>query len=339
MAKDLTRSNAIYASDLLGNTVDADTLDGLDSDQFLRSDVTSFPLVDNFIDLGSTTRRFHRIFVKELWGIDKINGDDFSLFLKRNQHNIPIINSDGITGYDFGSINFYWRAIYANTGNFKSIYTDKIVTSDGELYSHTKLKDIGLYTHNEIDNHINTRSVQSINGGSNVHGATWNNLPNALVARDFNGSIWVNTMYGIASKALYADLAEKYTTLTPDAPIGTVFNVTGNNDYDVEICYETNCSNVVGVVSEKPAYVMNDSIEGVTLGLKGKLKVRVVGKVYKGDILISAGTTSEHIGCACNINFKYSQLSNVLNTYNIYKIGIANETNLDENEKLIEAIV
>jgi hypothetical protein len=67
MAREPDSAN-IYASDLLGtpNRLNAITLNGLESDKFLRTDVTSFPLVDASIDLGSNTRRFNNIFARQI---------------------------------------------------------------------------------------------------------------------------------------------------------------------------------------------------------------------------------------------------------------------------------
>jgi hypothetical protein len=90
------------------------------------------------------------------------------------------------------------------------------------------------------------------------------------------------TIYGTATSATYADLAEKYL---PDAdyPVGTVMTVGGEKE--VTACRAF--SRAIGVISENPAYMMNSELEGgVYVALKGRVPVRVVGPCSKGDELV-----------------------------------------------------
>ena len=50
-----------------------------------------------------------------------------------------------------------------------------------------------------------------------------------------------------------------------------------------------------GVISDKPAYLMNAEAEGQAVALVGKVKCKVHGVVAKGDLLTTCGT---HPGCA-----------------------------------------
>jgi hypothetical protein len=90
------------------------------------------------------------------------------------------------------------------------------------------------------------------------------------------------TIYGTATSATYADLAEKYL---PDAdyPVGTVMTVGGEKEITACRVY----SRAIGVISENPAFRMNEDLEGgVFVALKGRVPVRVVGPVDKGDELV-----------------------------------------------------
>jgi hypothetical protein len=90
------------------------------------------------------------------------------------------------------------------------------------------------------------------------------------------------TIYGTATSATYADLAEKYL---PDAdyPVGTVMTVGGEKEVTACRVY----SRAIGVISENPAFKMNSELEGgVYVALKGRVPVRVVGPVEKGDELV-----------------------------------------------------
>jgi len=96
-------------------------------------------------------------------------------------------------------------------------------------------------------------------------------------------------LHGQATSAQYADLAERYhadETLSP----GTVVQLGGTNEITKAVGY---CSTeVFGVISTEPAYRMNaDAGTSNThpyVTLTGRAPVTVVGKVKKGDRLISS---------------------------------------------------
>ena len=45
---------------------------------------------------------------------------------------------------------------------------------------------------------------------------------------------------------------------------------------------------LLGVVSTKPAYTMNNDINGQEIALRGRVPCKVVGKVAKGDVLVTS---------------------------------------------------
>ena len=89
-------------------------------------------------------------------------------------------------------------------------------------------------------------------------------------------------------------------------------------------------ADVLGVVSHEFAYLMNstagDNSTHPAVALAGRVPVRVVGKVSKGDRLVSAGN-----GCA-----RAAVLSEC-NAFNV--IGRALEASDNEQESLVVAIV
>ena len=88
---------------------------------------------------------------------------------------------------------------------------------------------------------------------------------------------------GTATTARYADLAENYLA-DQEYPVGTVMSIGG--DAEVTASSIVNQHSVLGVVSDKPAYLMNSELEGgTTVALKGRVPVKVIGKVKKGDRL------------------------------------------------------
>ena len=57
------------------------------------------------------------------------------------------------------------------------------------------------------------------------------------------------------------------------------------------LCDVDSYARIAGVVSTAPAYVMNCELEGVkaAVALQGRVPVKVVGAVRKGDMMVSAG--------------------------------------------------
>ena len=101
-----------------------------------------------------------------------------------------------------------------------------------------------------------------------------------------------NTVFAKATSAQYADLAEKYET-DSNYEVGTV--VVFGGEKEVTQSTISNDTRVAGVISEDPAYLMNDKSEGQAIALVGKVKCKVHGVVAKGDLLTTCGT---HPGCA-----------------------------------------
>ena len=97
------------------------------------------------------------------------------------------------------------------------------------------------------------------------------------------------TMYGVASQANYADLAEKYTADNNYEP-GTVLDFGGIDE--VTISNTDMSQKIAGIVSTNPGYLMNAELESefvVTLALTGRVPCKVQGTVSKGDMMVSAG--------------------------------------------------
>jgi hypothetical protein len=84
---------------------------------------------------------------------------------------------------------------------------------------------------------------------------------------------------GEATRARYADLAEKYLT-DQEYETGTVVMVGG--EQEVTIVTGNDCY-VLGVISANPAYLMNSSSKGQAVGLTGRLPVKIKGSVKKGQ--------------------------------------------------------
>jgi len=142
---------------------------------------------------------------------------------------------------------------------------------------------------------------------------------NTVAARNGSGDIFANVFQGVASSAKYADLAEHYLADAEYVP-GTVVIIGGNK----EITASRWGKRAIGAVSTNPAYLMNSELEGGTpVALKGRVPVKVIGRVKKGDELIAADN-----GCA---TVAVPHASGVF--------AVALESSDDASEKLIESII
>lgn len=176
--------------------------------------------------------------------------------------------------------------------------------------------------------------------GSNFRAATESVATGSIVARTQSeeiiggititpGSVKGNYFVGIATSALFADLAEKYLA-DQDYEVGTVVVVGGTAEV-------TACSagdRAFGAVSANPAYMMNAGLEGGTyIALKGRVPVKIIGPVKKGDKLIAAGE-----GCAAEAR---SILRNMPISAGTFPdtFAIALETNDNPGVKLVESII
>jgi len=96
-----------------------------------------------------------------------------------------------------------------------------------------------------------------------------------------------DTLYARQASANYADLAEIYAS---DAvyEYGTVMAFGG--DAEVTISTASHQTNIAGVVSHHPAFLMNDAASGLPIALMGRVPCRVKGPVKKGDVLVASNT-------------------------------------------------
>lgn len=126
---------------------------------------------------------------------------------------------------------------------------------------------------------------------------------------------------GSKLNATYADLAEMFASDQKYEP-GTVVKIGG--EYEVTQEDEPASNNVFGVVSSQPAYIMNAFLpNAVPIALAGKVPVKVIGQIAKGDRLISAGN-----GLAKAAGIKNGV--NEITPFNIIGISLENKSTDDE---------
>jgi hypothetical protein len=136
-----------------------------------------------------------------------------------------------------------------------------------------------------------------------------------------------NTFYGKSVQAQYADLAERFETDRPYDP-GTVVALGGVKE--ITAAADELSEEVFGVISTRAAYLMNGSAGSdethPPVAVNGRVPVRVIGQVRKGDRLVAAGNGLARSGAR-----------NEISPFNV--IGRSLEDKLDTGEGTIEAIV
>jgi hypothetical protein len=191
--------------------------------------------------------------------------------------------------------------LYLFNGNTQILIGGSNVVSETALRLFTPRKINGINFDGSVDITVNARTEYSLTRGNYLTGGsinfngsadtTWtvdvgtvqSATANKVVARDSAGDIWFNVGNGTATKARYADLAEKYLA-DRDYDFGTVMIVGGS----AEVCSCDIGCYPIGVVSKNPGYMMNSELDGGTyVALKGRVPVKIIGNVKKGNYLIA----------------------------------------------------
>ncbi len=102
------------------------------------------------------------------------------------------------------------------------------------------------------------------------------------------GTVYATAFNGTATQARYADLAENYLA-DKNYEVGTVLVFGG--EHELTTTNYKGDRKVAGVVSEHPAHLMNSELQGdhvTALALQGRTICKVLGKVEKGDIIVTS---------------------------------------------------
>lgn len=93
---------------------------------------------------------------------------------------------------------------------------------------------------------------------------------------------WRN-IYGVATSANYADLAEKYLT-DKEYEVGTVLEFGGEKELTL-----FNGGTLAGAISEKPGFILNEESTGQLVALKGKTPVKCNSIIKRGQYCVAIG--------------------------------------------------
>jgi hypothetical protein len=279
-----------------GTATNSDRLGGLAASNFVQTGSAGFSSVVNFADVGYTVGNP----VTRL----RVFNDNASTPVVRNESNDTIkfqttVSSQvqtplqlvglnvlpGATGTSsLGNSSYVWSTVYASS--FIGTATQSDSLSVGGVYR--------------------TASVASSN--------------NTIVVRDGSGAVNASVFNGASTTSFYADLAEKYLPDADYAP-GTVVSVGGEKEVTASI----DGDRPIGAVSTAPGYMMNSELKGgIYIALKGRVPVKVVGPIGKGNYLIATGT-----GCA--------RRADDSSTPGIFAVSL--ETSDHSGIKLVECVI
>ena len=287
-----------------GTATDADRLGGLNASEFSRSSDPSFSTLIEAAAAGLIAGGVFSFAVQ-----DGVGGNE----------DYGVITNDSGPDNDIRFITQNVQGNLTTTIRIKHDGVYPVIADTIDLGSDsTKFNEVhALGFKGVADKALELRHGVS---GDDYRYATESNVAGTIAVRDADKTITADIFNGIASQARFADLAEKYT-VEKDHPVGTVMAVCTHEDH--EICPCRLSSFPVGVISAEPAYLMNKDLDGAqAIALEGRVPVRVVGAVKKGDILYVDAD-----GCA-SIHYNGNP-----------RVGVALESSDVESEKLIEAIL
>lgn len=302
-----TLNSSLAAAKFHGTADDSDKLGGVAAANYLRSD--SAPVVNTSMRIANDT------------GLTV--GADNDLKLSAVGDNVIIENQrpDG---------DILFRV------NDNGVITT-VLTMDGAtgevLVAGDPTTNLGVASKNYVDTALSGGGAGGVllkDGTNTITGVI---TPTANNTTDFGSSalkfatIHATTFSGTSNEALYADLAERFAADGAYAP-GTVVALGGAEE--ITRVAEDGSDDVFGVISTRPAYLMNagagDAETHPPVAMAGRIPVRVIGTVTKGDRLISAGN-----------GLARSAKVGELTAFNV--IGRALENKYNEGEGSIEAFV
>lgn len=167
-----------------------------------------------------------------------------------------------------------------NTGNIYGIKTDKYMYANGDPISFA-----GTYSNSNVAAYMPVYggNILSTQVQANVITTGANTTPGTITGN------WTLTA-GSRLQATYADLAERFEA-DEAYDAGTVVELGGSKEITA-VKYELS-ENVFGVVSDTAAYLMNAGAGNdethPPVAITGRVKVKVIGPITKGQRLVSAG--------------------------------------------------
>lgn len=234
-------------------------------------------------DLGSSTTRWNNIWVGTV-NATTLNGNlTGNLSGTSDKSDKLLYNGNYVSGVATATAN----TIVARDGDGSTAIKSLTVETVNASTSVTSPTFYGALSGTATRANTVLYNYNSPTTNSNYVSATHTNVSNSIVARDAFGDFAANIISGTATRARYADLAERYESDADYEP-GTVVVFGGEKEITTTNSYAD--TRVAGAVSTDPAYLMNDVSNNPPIALRGKIPVKVIGPVSKGDPLVTSST-------------------------------------------------
>jgi len=288
------------------------------------------PGTTDFFNIGSTASKYANIYATTLIGnvTGNITGNSTGIHKGNVRANDDTVAFNAATQTFIGSFTgtLNGNVIGSVTGTASNATTlNSLVGELGAVATSIALRDTSanITANRFIGTTDKTDKLKiddaAIDDSSAYKSAKTTATADTIAARDGSGNLTATLFNGTATAARYADLAEKYL---PDAEYqpGTVVVIGGEK----EITASSWGDRAIGVISANPAFMMNKDLEGgVYVALKGRVPVKVIGSVKKGQRLIASndGAATAAVPHANDV------------------FAIALESSDDVGLKLIEAVI
>lgn len=308
-----------------GSNVDKDDMLIMTREQYDNSDASSanavFPGATGRLNFGTSTKQWKTIYANTVQGnlVGNVTGNSVG------SHKGNLLAANDTVAFNATTRAFVGDSFTGSfTGPINGQSTSSITASKLNNLDPSELATPGVAT-------IPIRTSTGIIRAARFEGQSTDTItvngralsvtkdPNTVVLRNNGGDVEARYFNGTATSAQYADLAEIYKT-DKEYEVGTVIAVGG----EFEATEASLGDRAIGVISEKPAYLMNRDAEGQAVALKGRVPVKVSGVVKKGQRLV-AGVSGRAVVATHHT------------TVDVFAIAL--ESHLEPTDGVIEAII
>ena len=237
--------------------------------------------------------------------------------------NTIVSSTGGIKGNVLSSANVVLIDHVAGTSNLS--LNGNVIAGTGlsAAAQYDGTSDVTFSIDSTVVTETSTDTLSNKTFGSTVKASADNTIDIGETGTKF-ATVHATTFSGVATSAQYADMAEIYSSDVDYEP-GTVVKIGGEKEITQTL--EHADIEVFGVISSNPAYLMNSEANGQPVALAGRVPVKVVGKVAKGERLVA----SDVPGVAWGVADEDVDIKAI--------IGRSLEDKEDGDEGMIEAVI
>ena len=301
----LISSSTLTGAQFTGDASNALTVNGITGGAYLRSDQntsTNYQLTANGGLVVSTD-----LTIASTAGAvsltNSFNNGDLNLWVKMGGVSTKAIGINGTTSAVTLPGNFIAQGTASVTGNLT-------------VTGYTLNQGITIASNTILPNSPNTINI----------GATGTKFANVYAVNAIASTFYGN-LVGTSTTSLYADLAERFESDASYTP-GTVVELGGLKEITAVV--QDLSEAVFGVISMKAGFLMNggagSDVTHPPVAVNGRVPVRVIGTVAKGDRLVSAGR-----------GLARAAIRSEMTAFNVIGRALENKTSIGEGT--VEAIV